>query len=61
MLTELLPAERFPALTAVIASGAFDDPVVEDTDAEIGFRLEQALDGIACLVEARAHPSQTSP
>lgn len=52
ILARLIDAERFPALSAVIAAGVFDEP--DDPDAEFIFGLERLLDGIEALVSARA-------
>jgi AcrR family transcriptional regulator len=52
LLTKLTDRGQFPALHAVIASGAFDEP--DDQDAEFVFGLERVLDGIDVLVRSRA-------
>lgn len=52
LLARVTNAERFPALHAVIAAGAFDAP--DDPDAEFSFGLERILDGIDVLVRSRA-------
>jgi len=52
LLATLVDAERFPAITAVIASGALDRP--DEPDADFQFGLERILDGVAALVERRA-------
>jgi hypothetical protein len=49
VLAKLIDAQRFPALTEAVVSGAFDD----DPDAEFVFGLERVLDGIEALVRAR--------
>jgi AcrR family transcriptional regulator len=51
LLLQLTDAERFPALHAAIASGAFDDE--DDIGAEFDFGLERVLDGVEVLVKAR--------
>ena len=51
LLTRLVDAERFPALSAVIAAGAFDGS--DDPDGEFIFGLERLLDGIEALVRER--------
>jgi Tetracyclin repressor-like, C-terminal domain len=54
LLSRLTDPERFPALHAAIAEGAFDD---DDGD-ELGFEfgLERVLDGIAAFIEDRGAP-----
>ena len=52
LLGLLTDHERFPALHAALASGAFDQD--DDPDDEFGFGLERILDGVAALVRARA-------
>ncbi|HEX3724395.1 MAG TPA: TetR/AcrR family transcriptional regulator [Nitrolancea sp.] len=51
ILTKLIDPYRFPALTAVIASGIFN--VDDDPDDEFTFGLERILDGIEVLVRER--------
>jgi AcrR family transcriptional regulator len=51
LLARLTDAERFPALTAALASGAFDQD--DDPDDEFVFGLDRILDGIDALVRAR--------
>lgn len=54
MLAKLIDADRFPALTAVVATGVFDGPEDhEDPDADFTFGLDRVLDGIDALVRAR--------
>src|SRR5262249_24995749 len=52
LLARLTTPERFPALTAVIASGIFDER--DDPNAEYNFGIERLLDGIGLLIEQRA-------
>lgn len=52
LLERLADAERFPELTAVIASGVLDD--ADGPDDEFVFGLERVLDGVEVLVRARA-------
>lgn len=52
MLARLLDPQRFPALSAVIAAGVFEQP--DDPDADFAFGLERILDGVAALVQTRA-------
>jgi hypothetical protein len=53
MLARLIDPERFPELSAVLATGAFeDDP--DDFGADFVFGLERILDGIKVLVRSRA-------
>jgi AcrR family transcriptional regulator len=51
-LHRLTDPQRFPALHALIASGAFEEP--DDMDAEFAFGLERILDGVDVLVRDRA-------
>jgi AcrR family transcriptional regulator len=51
LLARLTDPQRFPALHAAIASGAFDEP--DEPDNEFVFGLERILDGINTLVRAR--------
>jgi AcrR family transcriptional regulator len=53
MLAKLTDRERFPALTAVIASGAFEGGD-EPPDTDFAFGLERVMDGIDALVRTRA-------
>jgi AcrR family transcriptional regulator len=48
LLGELTDEDRFPALRAALASGAFDQD--DDPDEEFVFGLERILDGIGVLV-----------
>ena len=50
-LAKLIDEERFPAVSAMIGSGIFDE--VGDPDYEFDFGLERILDGIEVLVHAR--------
>jgi AcrR family transcriptional regulator len=52
LLRRLTDAERFPALHAVIASGAIDTPDAPDT--EFIFGINRILDGIAAFMHERA-------
>jgi AcrR family transcriptional regulator len=52
LLARLTDAQRFPALTAVIAAGVFDHD--DDPEDEFIFGLERILDGIDALVRARS-------
>jgi AcrR family transcriptional regulator len=51
LLARLTDPERFPALHAVLASGAFDEP--DEADDEFSFGLERVLDGIETLIDRR--------
>jgi AcrR family transcriptional regulator len=55
LLRRLTDAERFPALHAVIASGAIDTP--DPPDDQFRFGLERILDGIAALMRERTAQS----
>lgn len=48
LLSELVDAERFPAIRALVAAGVFAGPDV--ADAEFDFGLERILDGVAALM-----------
>jgi AcrR family transcriptional regulator len=52
LLAGLVDTQRFPAISALIASGVFDDPGVPD--AEFDFGLERILEGVATLVRDRS-------
>jgi AcrR family transcriptional regulator len=53
LLGQVIDADRFPTLCALVASGVFDRP--EDTpDDEFEFGLQRLLDGIEILVRRRA-------
>jgi Tetracyclin repressor-like, C-terminal domain len=52
-LGKLIDPERFPAISAAIASGVFDQPDAGDMDADFTFGLERILDGIEVLVSER--------
>ncbi len=49
ILSQLIDADRFPALCGILASGALDDDD-DDPDAEFHFGLRRVLDGIAVLI-----------
>jgi AcrR family transcriptional regulator len=51
LLARLTDPERFPALHAVLASGAFDEP--DEADDDFSFGLERVLDGIETLIDRR--------
>jgi AcrR family transcriptional regulator len=51
-LAKLIDANRFPAVSAAIASGMFDEPD-DDPDYDFMFGLERILDGIETLVQTR--------
>jgi AcrR family transcriptional regulator len=51
LLARLTDPERFPALRAVLASGAFDEP--DEPDYDFAFGLERVLDGIETLIDRR--------
>jgi AcrR family transcriptional regulator len=52
LLSGLVDPERFPAISAAIAAGAFDRPD-GDRDADFDFGLDRILDGVAALVLQR--------
>jgi AcrR family transcriptional regulator len=51
VLARLVDAERFPALSAVIAAGVFERD--DEPDADFDFGLERVLDGVEVLVRER--------
>jgi AcrR family transcriptional regulator len=53
MLRTLLDRGRYPALYAVIDSGAFDDEEGYDSDEDFTFALARTLDGIEALIASR--------
>lgn len=55
VLRGLIDAERFPALSATVASGVFEGED-EDWDVEVEFGLNRILDGIGVLIDARPAP-----
>ena len=52
MLSQLTDPRRFPALTAFIEAGVFDQ--ADDPDDEFIFGLDRILAGIEVLIEPRA-------
>jgi AcrR family transcriptional regulator len=52
VLARFTNPERFPAISALLVSGVFEEP--DDPQAEFSFGLERVLDGIAALVGQRA-------
>lgn len=52
LLATLIGRESYPALSAALDAGAFDEP--DDPDAEFIFGLARVLDGIGVLVADRA-------
>ena len=59
MLRHLADPRRFPALTAFLASGAFD--VADDPDDEFTFGLDRILDGVGALVRAPGYSKRKPP
>jgi AcrR family transcriptional regulator len=53
LLRSLIDPERHPALTEVLADGAFDEDDPGDLDGEFTFGLDRVLDGIWVLISAR--------
>jgi AcrR family transcriptional regulator len=58
MLAELITAERFPALSRAVESGALDDDD-DELSSEFEFGLERVLDGIEVLVKSAARRHRT--
>jgi AcrR family transcriptional regulator len=56
-LSKLIDPERFPALSATIASGVLDEEDDDFGEVEFVFGLERVLDGIGALVRERAADS----
>ena len=54
MLRQLADPQRFPALTAFIAAGVFEDE--DGPDDEFIFGLDRILDGIEALIQPRPRP-----
>jgi hypothetical protein len=50
MLSQLTDPRRFPALTAFIAAGVFDQ--ADDPDDEFIFGLDRILAGVAALIDS---------
>ena len=59
MLRRLVDPAKYPALTAVIASGVFDDSHTA-TDDDFEFGLQRILDGVAAHVATKP-PTPTTP
>ncbi|GAA3624145.1 TetR/AcrR family transcriptional regulator [Streptomyces chitinivorans] len=57
LLGRLTDPERFPAVTALLASGAMNQPP-EGPDDDFVFGLERLLDGVEALVRARNAPGR---
>jgi hypothetical protein len=55
LITRLTSAEEFPALHAVVASGAFEDGAegIDGLDDDFQFGLDRILDGVAVLIQLR--------
>ena len=51
MLSGLVRADTYPALTRALASGVFDDPD-DDLDADFQYGLDRILDGIHARIES---------
>jgi AcrR family transcriptional regulator len=51
LLSGLIDPQHFPAISAVIAAGVFDQ--TDNPDADFTFGLERILDGVAALVRQR--------
>jgi AcrR family transcriptional regulator len=51
LLSQLVDAERFPAISSLVAAGVFEGPDVIDGEFEFG--LERILDGVKALMPAR--------
>jgi AcrR family transcriptional regulator len=51
LMSSLLDPARFPAITAIVAAGVFEQP--DDLDGDFTFGLERILDGVAALVRQR--------
>ena len=56
MLAALVDRRRFPALSATIDSGVFDQ--IGDVDEDFDFGLARILDGVDVLVRARGTPTR---
>jgi hypothetical protein len=51
LLSQLVEAQRFPAISALVAAGVFEGP--DAIDGEFDFGLERILDGVKALMPAR--------
>lgn len=60
VLAALIDPERFPALSATVASGVFED-ADDDWDVEVEFGLDRILDGIGVLIDARQRTERELP
>lgn len=56
LLRRLTDPERFPALHAAIAAGAFEDDDADGDDLGFHFGLERVIDGIDVFIRGRADP-----
>ncbi|WP_326646396.1 TetR/AcrR family transcriptional regulator [Streptosporangium sp. NBC_01755] len=52
-LARVVDAQRFPALSKVIAAGVFEGEIPYDEEAEVEFGLGLYLDGVAAFIERR--------
>lgn len=52
LLNRVTDGERFPAITAFLDSGAFEEP--DHPDAEFVFGLDRVLDGVGALIRSRS-------
>jgi AcrR family transcriptional regulator len=58
MLSQLTDPRRFPALTAFIEAGVFDQ--ADEPDDEFAFGLDRILDGVAVLIDSLGQPPRPS-
>jgi len=64
LLSDLVDAQRFPALRTAVDAGAFDyppDATEEEQQFTYAFGLERILDGVATLIQRRADRAALPP
>jgi hypothetical protein len=54
LLSQLIDAGTYPAMSEVIAAGALGEFESADSDAEFLFGIDRTLDGIGALMKARS-------
>ena len=53
LLSELIDQTRYPAISALLSAGVFEEADDSNPDAQFDFGLERILDGVAALVRKR--------
>lgn len=59
LLRTVVQADRFPTLSAIIATGAFEEPD-DDPDADFEFGLQRILEGLQALIQQRSEQPDKS-